>query len=388
MKDEEWALCASELGLRALETPAIFANEAHVSFPARLRERLTPVTGAVTCAHVLAGVWRGHRCLLEHRARGRQHHELHVAVEIAPPLGLALYVGPKGTRGLVARGAAATHDPEIDGRFDLEAADEGTLAAMLRPRDDDDRRLLQALASEGAVVTDSTVVAWGDAQAREQVGLVDVLRDPFGTLAVRGQSPKEVAGRLDRLVWIAREVAARRARVPMSPAERARGEAWRAAGAKHGLAFDPRRGTLGGELGGASIAVGIESRLRAMHVEGSHPAFYTSFMATFAQPLGLGLYVDAAGFFNWLGELVGRDIVVGHAAFDRAFRVRGAPEDAVKATLAPAAEALAAVAAAGFSVTVTDDAASLLRPERAESEQDLDRALALAMPALRALSPR
>lgn len=386
MNDAEWAKGAAELGLEGFEVPAVYANEAHVSFPARARERLTPVRGAIGCRHLLAGTWRGHRCQVEHRARGRQHHELHLVVEIAPPLGLGLYLGPKGTRGLVARAKAATNDATIDERFDLEAHDEGALAALLRPRDDDDQRFIEVLERERVVVTDSTVVAFGDAQTREQVSLVDALLNPFGEVAVRGKNAREVADRLDRLVWIAQQVSARRGRIPEAPAERARREAWAAAGGRHGLALDAGSATLGAVIGGARITVGVESRLRAMHVEGSHPALYTSFVATFARPLGLGLYVGAAGFFNWLGELVGRDIVVGHAAFDRAFRVRGAPEDAVRARLAPAAEVLAAVAAAGWTVVITDDAASLLRPERAETEQELDRALAIAMPALRALS--
>ncbi|MBL9027232.1 MAG: hypothetical protein JNL21_33865 [Myxococcales bacterium] len=119
---------------------------------------------------------------------------------------------------------------------------------------------------------------------------------------------------------------------------------------------------------------------------GSHPPSYTTFVATFAQPLGLELYVDASGVFNWLSELVGQDITIGDAAFDRAFRVRGAPEDAVRRKLAPAASALAGLAARGWAVVITDRQASLLRPERAETQSDLEAALALAMPALRALA--
>ncbi len=386
MIDEEWARCAKELGLSAFETPAIFANDPHVSFPARLRERLTPTSGPVTRAHLLAGTWRGHRCLVEHRIPRRQHHELHIAVEIAPPLGLSLYVGPKGTRGLIQRAAAATNDPTIDGRFDLEASDEAALGSMLRSRDDEDRRFIEALASDRVVVTDTTVVAWGDAQTRQDVSLGEALANPFGSVAVRGQTPAEVAARLDRLVWVAEQMAARRARIPPTPAEHARHDAWRAAGEAHGLVFDPSARMLRGQIPGGSVAVGAESRLRAMHVEGSHPPSYTTFVATFAQPLGLELYVDAAGVFNWLSELVGQDITIGDAAFDRAFRVRGAPEDAVRRKLAPAASALAGLAARGWAVVITDRQASLLRPERAETQSDIEAALALAMPALRALA--
>lgn len=386
MNDEEWARCAKELGLSALETPAIYANEPHVSFPARLRERLVTAKGPVTRAHLLAGVWRGHRCLLEHRVLRRTHHELHLCVEIAPPLGLSAYIGPKGTRGLIPRGAAATQDPAIDARFDLEASDEAALASMLRPRGGEDPRLIEALAADRVVVTDTTVVAWGDAQTRESISLGDALLDPFGSVKVEGRSPAEVAAWLDRLVWVAEQLAARRARVPPTPADMARQAAWRAAGARHGLAFDPTTATLRAQGTDGSVVVGVESRLRAMHVEGSHPPFYTSFVANFAEPLGLGLHVDAAGFFNWLGELLGQDIKVGHEAFDRAFRVRGSPEDAVRRRLAPAAAALADVAAAGWTVVITDSAASLLRPERAETEKDVDAALALALPALRAIA--
>lgn len=73
MQDQEWALCAAELGLEAYETPALQSRDARTSFSARLRARTRRARGPVTSEHMLVGTRNGRRFVLEQRGSASAH---------------------------------------------------------------------------------------------------------------------------------------------------------------------------------------------------------------------------------------------------------------------------------------------------------------------------
>lgn len=305
------------------------------------------------------------------------------AAEIVPGLELCAYIGPAGSRGLIQPGAIRTGHPKIDGSFALEARSAEGLAALLWPRAPEEERLLDAMKADHVVVTDSAVVARisPDKALSSESVLTELLRDTSS----RGLYPTELAYEVDRVAFLANALAARRDRIPVADA-RARHEAWTAAGVRVELAFDAAAGRLVGRRPGVAIEVALESWVAPQAMEERQAPLSTCLTATFQRPLDLGISVTPAGMFNWLSELVGVDLTIGHAAFDKAFTVRGEPADAVRAILAPAADPLARLAQQGCRVELSDLTLSVLRPGTCSDPGELAAMLELALPAAAALA--
>jgi hypothetical protein len=367
-----WAELGRALGFEAFETVGHRVQDhRHKSFASSLRDRRGPPQREVTKSHQLVGVRHGVRCILE-SVGVEDYGELALTVEIAPSLGLCAFIGsPSWIRGLGKSKKVHLGVPALDEELCLEAADPPRLAELLRPQSMEDQQLLEWFIAERLIATDTTVVGRSRAGADRETTLSNV----FAPLEAR--PPAQIAQQLDRLIWFANQLAARRARIQLTPERRQWNAEWQAVASDEQLEFDPGTGALRAALPGASLEVGLETRISALYVEGSFAPMATCLTLRFDQPFGLALHVDEAGLLNAFWELVGKDLAIGHKTFDKAFEVRGKPEAAARAKLLPAASALVEAKQRGWSVRIDDESFFALLPGVASTRAELRSAVEL-----------
>ncbi len=172
MNQEEWAQLGQDLGAQAFELSLTSGGDArHRSFAMRLRERRGPAAGPATTSQLLLGSRNGTRYLLEHLGE-RANERIDLTVELDPSLRLCAFIGTPGwIRGIGKTNLVHLGDPALDNALCLEAAEPERLGELLRPQSEADHALLQAIVSEGFVVTDTTVVATMSAMVAVEGGV-------------------------------------------------------------------------------------------------------------------------------------------------------------------------------------------------------------------------
>ena len=372
MRDEQWANLARELGAQPFELTYLSGgDDRHRSFAMRLRERRGPAAGPSSKSHVLMGSRNGTRYLLQ--CQGEKSIRIGMTVELGPSLGMCAFIGtPAWIRGLGKTKHVYLGDPGLDSDLCLEAAEPERMVELLRPQSEADVTLLRAIISESFVVTDTTVVDSTSATVVVEGGIPLLDERP-----PRPVTANEICMKLDRMIWVGRELAIRRSRVRVTPEAQQMREAWAAVARARGLAFDPDRLLIEGETASARFSIGVETRLAALAVEESFKPFSTYLSASFVQPLGLNLRVEKAGMLNRLSEVFGADIVLGDKPFDKAFSVSGTPEATVRERLRPAAAALVDAHAHAAELTLDDGGIFLLIPGILSTPDHVGKALDL-----------
>ncbi len=373
MNDAQWASLARELGVQAYESSLLSGgDDRHRSFAMRLRARRGPAIGNIGTSHVLLGSWNGTRYLLTHQGR-EGTPQIGVTVELEPSLGLCAFIGtPAWVRGLGKTKLVHLGDPSLDSELCLEAAEPDRLGELLRPQSEADLTLLRGIISERFIVTDTTIVDTMSAAVAVEGGV------PFlDDRAPRPVTASEITMKLERMMWVGRELALRRSRVRVTAEAQQTREAWTEVARARALTFHPDAMTIRGESAAARVSMGIETRLAALAVEESFAPFSTYLSASFTKPVGLNLRVEKAGVFNRLAEVFGTDIVVGDNAFDRAFSVSGSNEANVRERLRPAASALVEAHAHAAELTLDDGGIFMLIPEVAKTPGQVSSALDL-----------
>ncbi len=215
-EEAQWAALARELNAQPFElTYFSGGDDRHKSFAMRLRERRGPAVGPASVGDVLMGSRNGTRYLLQRK--GDKSISIHMTVELEPSLGLCAFIGtPSWTRGIGRTKHVCLGDPGLDDELCLEAAEPEQLVELLRPQSAADVTLLRAIISERFAVTDTTVVGWVYAPV----------------------TANELCMKLDRMTWVARELATRRSRVRVTLEAQQTREAW-AAFARAGLCIRP-----------------------------------------------------------------------------------------------------------------------------------------------------
>jgi hypothetical protein len=199
---------------------------------------------------------------------------------------------------------------------------------------------------------------------------------------------------LEQVGRVAEVLLAQRARAP-APWEPAMRAAWSAVARSWGLSFDPARVSMTGEVRGLGLEV--RATIEPHPDTSRRPTHLTTrFKFTFPRPLGcqlsLAKQASDTGVVRGLLNRVfgGQDIVVGDAAFDAAFIVKGEPEALVRAALTPEARQRLLVVRARFdAMSVEDDVLTAWAPEVAVDPAGLDDLLKCTFAAADALgAPR
>ena len=308
VESPEWIHLAASLGFTPYETRAQMSLDG--SFRQLRRALAAPASRPVGKEHWLHGVRNGREALVVnywHGSGDNPTNRTAIVMELAPPLWLGATIGADGSMMTWAQGPdIPLNILELDQQLRLGALDPAALVAMLTPRDNVDLMFLHSLAravDENLRVTDSTVYV-------EESGVVS--------------DPAFVAAMLDRAAWVATELAHRRQRVPLRPAEVACRAEWKTFADARGLVFDPARMTLSGMLDGVAVDVALET---------NRGQIQTTLSVAWPRSLGVGLRVTKTGELGFLTGLFEQDIKTGDKPFDKAFQVQGEPEDRVRALL-------------------------------------------------------
>ena len=151
------------------------------------------------------------------------------------------------------------------------------------------------------------------------------VRDTDARVVERGWTTdaKHLRARLERCVPIARAIATLRPEIPKSEAEERSEAALHALANEVALEVDAPRLWAEGRAGMSSASIA------AVYRDDDEYETHTRMM--FPEPLGFGLTLTPRhGFWSRVGDWLGmRDLRVGHADFDRSFRLRGQPAGGV-----------------------------------------------------------
>lgn len=115
------------------------------------------------------------------------------------------------------------------------------------------------------------------------------------------------------------------------------GKAWSQAAERLGLAYYGggvlTKPTIRGELRGIPVVVDLHI-LRSTSGKTSRTTYYTDFCAELSAEWICGMDLTKRGFFDKVSEVFGgQDIEIGHAEFDKQFRVQGTVSETVKEAL-------------------------------------------------------
>lgn len=153
---------------------------------------------------------------------------------------------------------------------------------------------------------------------------------------------------------------------------------WSAVARGWGLELDAPRGRIEGAVRGTSV-------IAQLSPDGTH----TELTITLGRRLGCTLKLEkqnGSGFFAKLFR--GQDIIVGDAAFDEAFIVKGQPESDVRTLLNPdACRALVAALASYEGLEMEDDTLRVAVAHRIDHPEELDRLMKVCFAAATALFP-
>ncbi len=120
---------------------------------------------------------------------------------------------------------------------------------------------------------------------------------------------------------LASAFAARRRALPLSAAEHALHGEWGRYAESHGLAYDPERTRLEGLASGTRVEIAIET---------AGQLAFTVVSALFPQQVDVAFSLFKTSVPSFLQGIFSQDIVVGHRAFDDAYKVSGVPVDRVQ----------------------------------------------------------
>jgi hypothetical protein len=191
--------------------------------------------------------------------------------------------------------------------------------------------------------------------------------------------PQTLGLTVDLFAWAAHIVLDRRAKNP-PPWELEIAATWPALAQGWGLQLDARRGAMTGTVRGRPTKVGLDYH---------NGAFTTRVEIAVPVPAGCELSLarqDGDHFFAKLFR--GQDVIVGDAAFDAAFVVKGEPESFVRGALTPAARAhILGLTHTGCSITLKDGALIAWSKEQITDRERLDALMKSAYAATLALCP-
>ncbi|HEY1956758.1 MAG TPA: hypothetical protein VGH28_14160 [Polyangiaceae bacterium] len=244
-----------------------------------------------------------------------------VLARVDPPLFLGLGLRAKGFfERVFGTARIRLGDAAVDDALYVDAHDPGRVASLLSLADERGRE----------IVTRATrLLPWYFHASDSSVLVAET-----GTIV----DPARVARWADQATSFAKALAARRASLPITPAEEAFQAVWRNFGDERGLAFDAPRLKLDGLLGGARTEIALET---------AGQSSFTAVTAHFPRTLDVAFSALRTATPGFLQGIFSQDVRIGHAAFDDAYRVSGYPEAAVAAILqAPGiADTLATIAA-------------------------------------------
>lgn len=309
-KPEKWGTLAGALQLAPFKPSGPFLQ----SMCFRHMERARGSSAASmepSFAHWLWGQRRGVQVVVLQYETGSGSSTTTWTAAIAridPPLHLGLEVTAENlfSRVFGAADILVGHG-DLDSKLRIHAYDAPRAAMLFSAADEEGRRLSEYTA--GLVRTYSSRVADSTVEVSQQGVVTD---------------PEKVAAMLDRAVDLATWLAARRARLPQSPAEQSQVREWQRFANVSGFQADLARVTAHGSRDGVLVELGQE-------FEGQ--SIYTALSARFPGAAPAKLYLERTLAPGFIQGIFSQDIKVGDPAFDAAYKVQGEPEDVVRRLL-------------------------------------------------------
>jgi hypothetical protein len=233
-----------------------------------------------------------------------------------------------------------------------------------------------------ALVLDARVLAELQASVAAAAQLSDyALQDGCvsGTWWRYEESAARYRAAFEALTHVVKVVAARRAAHP-ARWEGALQAHWGGVVKAWGLSVDPPRYRFWGKVQGRDVVVSPAIEHDPVSKTG---LFTTQVQIQVGLPPGMALSLsrqNGDGFFRRLFR--GQDVIVGDAAFDAAFVVKGEPESFVRSALGPRVRAqINALRAGGYEVTLHDGVLDVFAPGFTSTGPELDALLKQAFSA-------
>ncbi len=303
----EWEALKNALHLDRYETTTPF--KAGMTFR-QMRSALgVPGSAAPSFAHWLYGVVDGIETIVLTYDVGSGSSAVTYTAAIArvdPPLFLGLGIRREGLfEQWFGTDDIVLNEPEIDRALHI-MGDAARVRVLLSPSNPESRPLVEhlvRLACDELQVTDSYVL----------VGRTGVVT-----------TPAVVHGFAENARLVARELVARRARLPATPQEAAVIAEWERFADANGFQLDVPRMKLAGAVGGARVEVALETQGTVLS---------TIVAVRFPREVRLAFAAYRTDTPSIFQGLFSQDIKIGDRAFDDAFVVTGQPEQAIRELL-------------------------------------------------------